>query len=210
MTSVNLLSTTTDGQQVFLTSTGQHILTTTEPNIIYTENPSKTIVLQDATSLENVENPGGVEYTLIEDPSGSGGGLLQIANAGQNPGNIVLSQDFFDVINDVNLQESFANEVIEKKSKNETEVKLEKPVGKGPYFCKQCPPHTPGFGTWARYKKHVKSHEEDKKHKCPKCAVSFNVEKNLRLHIGKMIFLILWIPEFEWNFLVAKYLFSII
>ena len=131
MTSVNLLSTTADGQQVFLTSTGQHILTTAEPaNIIYTENPgAKTIVLQDTTSLENVENPQ-VEYTLIEDPN-SGGGLLQIANAGgQNPGNIVLSQDFFDVINDVNLQESFpTNEVIEKKT--EKEIKLEKPIGKG-------------------------------------------------------------------------------
>ena len=33
-----------------------------------------------------------------------------------------------------------------------------------------------------KYKKHLKSHEEDRKHKCPKCSVSFNFEKNLRLH----------------------------
>ena len=186
MSSMNLLSTTADGQQVFLTSAGQHILTTTtDPNIIFSENPNKTIVLHDSGVVDNVDQATGVEYTLIEDQSG--GGLLQIAaaNAGgqsSGAGNIVLSQDFFDVIDNVDLQHSFPNEVIEKKLIKK-DFKLEKPIGKGPYFCDQCPTHE-GFLTWPKYKKHVKSHEEDKKHKCPKCASTFNLEKNLTLHIA--------------------------
>lgn len=56
-------------------------------------------------------------------------------------------------------------------------------AGKGPYFCDQCPT-LEGFLTWPKFKKHVKSHEEDKKHKCPKCASTFNLEKNLTLHIA--------------------------
>ena len=136
MSSMNLLSTTADGQQVFLTSAGQHILTTTtDPNIIFSENPNKTIVLHDPGVVDNVDQATGVEYTLIEDQSG--GGLLQIAaaNAGgqsSGAGNIVLSQDFFDVIDNVDLQHSFQNEVIEKKVAKK-DVKLEKPIGNQNY-----------------------------------------------------------------------------
>ena len=136
MSSMNLLSTTADGQQVFLTSAGQHILTTTtDPNIIFSENPNKTIVLHDPGVVDNVDQATGVEYTLIEDQSG--GGLLQIAaaNAGgqsSGAGNIVLSQDFFDVIDNVDLQHSFQNEVIEKKV-TKKDVKLEKPIGNQNY-----------------------------------------------------------------------------
>ena len=181
MSSMNLLSTTPDGQQVFLTSAGQHILTT-DPNIIFTENPNKPIVLHEAGVVDNVDQ-ANVEYTLIEDQSG--GGLLQIANPGPNQGNIVLSsQDFFDVIDNVDLQNSFPNEVLEKKVVKKEEPKLEKPIGKGPYYCDQCPDKPFGFVSWPKYKKHVKSHEEDKKHKCPKCASTFNLEKNLTIHIA--------------------------
>merc|ERR1712083_647318 len=40
-----------------------------------------------------------------------------------------------------------------------------------------------GFDTWPKYKRHMRTHENDKKYKCPKCPnVSYNVEKNFRLH----------------------------
>ncbi len=89
MTSVNLLSTTPDGQQVLL-STAQPILSAaTDPTgIIFTDAPqTKTVLLQDGDPTGTVGGTSsGVEYTIIEDPAGSGGGYLQIANASGQPG----------------------------------------------------------------------------------------------------------------------------
>ena len=197
MTSVNLLSSTTDGQQVFLT-TSQPILTSNADGssafvLAAAESPNKTIVLHDGSTTGEVPNSTGDVYTLIEDPSGTGGGYLQISSSAGHQGNILLSQeDLYDVLNGVGLQSesiSFQHQTaeippaaLEKKilSKRLT-TKIEKPIGKGPFSCEFCLAIEP-FETWVKYKKHMKSHEEDKKHKCPKCSVSFNFEKNLRLH----------------------------
>ena len=58
-------------------------------------------------------------------------------------------------------------------------IKYEKPVGKGPYSCTQC---NKVFESWSNCKKHIKSHDLDRRHKCDECNSSFNMEKNLRLH----------------------------
>ena len=113
MTSVNLLSTTSDGQQVFL-SAAQPILATATSDgsgfVLATsaEHPNKTIVLHDGgggTAGEVPNSAGGDVYTLIEDPSGTGGGYLQISSSSGQQGNILLSQeDLYDVLNGVGLQ----------------------------------------------------------------------------------------------------------
>ena len=35
-----------------------------------------------------------------------------------------------------------------------------------------------------KYKKHIKSHEDDRRFKCKECPSTFNLEKNLRLHFA--------------------------
>ena len=116
-------------------------------------------------------------------------------------GNLVLSQEDLDVfMSGVALQNehhhaivpqiSFTSEPLERKilqkiPSNRQVSKLEKPIGRGPFPCELCVslPHYKPFETWAKYKKHVKTHENDKRYKCPKCPnVSYNLEKNFRLH----------------------------
>ena len=40
------------------------------------------------------------------------------------------------------------------------------------------------FDTVGKYKKHIKSHEDDRRFKCKECPSTFNLEKNLRLHLA--------------------------
>ena len=106
----------------------------------------------------------------------------------------MLSQEDLDVfMSGVTLQNeptipqiSFTSEPLDRKILSNRHVsKLEKPIGRGPFHCELCVslPHYKPFDTWAKYKKHVKSHENDKRYKCPKCPnVSYNLEKNFRLH----------------------------
>ena len=81
---MSLLSTSSDGQQVFLS---QPILASASDSsgiIFTTENPNvnETIVLQDGDHGVS-GTPSKVQYTIIED--GSGGGYLQpIGSSGQH------------------------------------------------------------------------------------------------------------------------------
>ena len=84
---MSLLTTTTDGQQVFLT---QPILTSggSDPTagIVFTQNPgpggTKTVVLQDGGDHHGVPGTSGLQY-IIEDPETGEGTLLDFASAGQ-------------------------------------------------------------------------------------------------------------------------------
>ena len=82
---MSLLSTSSDGQQVFLSPPILASASDSSGIIFTTENPNvnKTIVLQDGD--HGVSGTSSkVQYTIIEDPSGSGGGYLQeIASSGQ-------------------------------------------------------------------------------------------------------------------------------
>ena len=101
--SLNILNTTGDGQQQILLSSVTPILANSSADpgggggIIFNTVGSKIIVQDHENHLPN----SGVEYTLIEDPSGSGG-YLQISNAAAE--NLVLSQeDLYEVFNEVPL-----------------------------------------------------------------------------------------------------------
>ena len=59
------------------------------------------------------------------------------------------------------------------------ELKFDKPVGKGPFPCDICGEE---FDSWASCRKHVRSHQQDKRLRCGDCGVSYNLEKNMRLH----------------------------
>ncbi|XP_041455596.1 zinc finger protein 236-like isoform X2 [Lytechinus variegatus] len=56
-----------------------------------------------------------------------------------------------------------------------------KSPGNGPYKCEivQCAKE---FARWKDLKRHQRSHQYDKLHRCDKCPMSFNVEYNLTLH----------------------------
>ena len=56
---------------------------------------------------------------------------------------------------------------------------IQKPIGKGPYFCEIC---RKKFQLWSSLKKHSKEHENDKRYPCRECDATFNLEKNLTLH----------------------------
>ena len=146
--SLNILNTTGDGQQQILLSSVTPILANSSADpgggggIIFNTVGSK-IIVQDGH--ENHITNSGVEYTLIEDPSGSGG-YLQISNAAAE--NLVLSQeDLYEVFNEVPLpNETFQtstavdhDEVEKKKIISKRFPELEKPLGKGPFPCKICP-----------------------------------------------------------------------
>lgn len=148
--SLNILNTTGDGQQQILLSSVTPILANSSADpgggggIIFNTVGSKIIVQDHENHLPN----SGVEYTLIEDPSGSGG-YLQISNAAAE--NLVLSQeDLYEVFNEVPLpNETFPtstatninqdDEVEKKKIFSKRFPELEKPLGKGPFPCKICP-----------------------------------------------------------------------
>lgn len=181
--------TTPDGQQILLSTP---VLSSGGSEILFapsSDAQGKTIVLHPDGQAD-LATASGVEYTIIEDPSGSGGGFLQLNQPVQQASseNIVFSQEeLYNVLSGVtSLQQDFvqdtASPAIGIKSKK-PQIKLEKPIGKGPYSCQLCHSLEP-FVSWARYKKHVKSHESDKRHRCPQCSMSYNVEKNLRLHIA--------------------------
>ncbi|XP_072168718.1 zinc finger protein 236-like [Diadema setosum] len=53
--------------------------------------------------------------------------------------------------------------------------------GKGPFKCDvaQCAKE---YSRWKDFKRHQRSHENDKPHRCEHCELSFNVEYNLTLH----------------------------
>ena len=141
--SLNILNTTGDGQQQILLSSVTPILANSSADpggggIIFNTVGSK-IIVQDGH--ENHLTNSGVEYTLIEDPSGSGG-YLQISNAAAE--NLVLSQeDLYEVFNEVPLpNETFPtpdDEIEKKKIISKRFPELEKPLGKGPFPCKICP-----------------------------------------------------------------------
>ena len=110
-------------------------------------------------------------------------------------GNLVLSQEdlnLIEVFNEVALpvpSETFGNEDIEANKKKILAKRqlpeLEKPVGKGPFPCKECPAAFGSiFNTWGKYKKHMKSHQDDRRYSCKECPQTFNLEKNLRLHFA--------------------------
>ena len=129
-------------------------------------------------------------FSASVDPAGN---YLQTQSTPGAPqtSNIILSEDFYDVLNGVNLPNEatatvIQNEILQQSQLDEKvefkrppEPKIEKPIGKGPFTCETCPELKP-FTTRGKYKKHLRSHENDKKHKCPKCSVSYNIEKNLR------------------------------
>ena len=62
-----------------------------------------------------------------------------------------------------------------------SQVKFEKPIDKGPYDCNVC---GAVFQNWNNFKKHTKTHELDRKHRCLECGSSFNMEKNFKLHMA--------------------------
>ena len=201
MASVNLLSTTPDGQQVYLTTaTGQPILTSSShpdaslpASFVFAEGSSKPIILQ------NDQVNQGIEYTIIEDPNpvvnnDPGGYLQATSGAHVQAGSIVFSQDdLYDVLNNVTLQsDTVANNVvptvehhsIHEESKpglvfKRPEPRVEKPIGRGPFTCDLCPNEKP-FTTWRKYKRHQRNHDNDKRFKCSQCPSSYNFEKNLR------------------------------
>ena len=91
-------------------------------------------------------------------------------------GNLVLSQEdlnLIEVFNEVALpvpNETFGNEDIEANKKKILAKRqlpeLEKPVGKGPFPCKECPAAFGSiFNTWGKYKKHMKTHEDDRRYR---------------------------------------------
>ena len=53
--------------------------------------------------------------------------------------------------------------------------------GEGPYKCSvtQC---SKEFNHWKDFKRHQRTHENDKPHRCDQCELSFNVAYNLNLH----------------------------
>ncbi len=106
--------------------------------------------------------------------------------------NIVFSQeDLYSVLSGVALQNepavaTFPSQLHEDKKsllRKPIERQIEKPIGKGPFKCDLCPNLDP-IATWGKYKRHVRSHDDDKRHRCPQCSLSFNMEKNLRLHLA--------------------------
>ena len=77
---------------------------------------------------------------------------------------------------------------------------------KGPFPCKVCPLSLGvEFETWAKYRKHMKEHQEDRKFKCKECPQTFNVEKNLRLHFATHDPISLICPECSRGFTRVSY-----
>ena len=102
---MSLLTTTTDGQQVFLT---QPILTSggSDPTagIVFTQNPGpggpKTVVLQDGGDHHGVPGTSGLQY-IIEDPETGEGTLLDFASAGQQGKKLSLKHLLLKYYNDI-------------------------------------------------------------------------------------------------------------
>ncbi|XP_061162375.1 zinc finger protein 236-like [Saccostrea echinata] len=67
------------------------------------------------------------------------------------------------------------------KAKEPRQPSIKPPVGKGPFKCETC---DKSFPKWPQYQRHMKAHEEDKPFRCPHCAMSFNVNDNLKLHVA--------------------------
>ncbi|XP_071445628.1 zinc finger protein 236-like, partial [Hetaerina americana] len=57
--------------------------------------------------------------------------------------------------------------------------KIMPPSVKGVWFCQSCGKE---FSKWPLLKKHMKTHSDDKPHRCSHCPASFNVPWNLKLH----------------------------
>lgn len=69
-----------------------------------------------------------------------------------------------------------------KRGRPKKEKDVEPPLRKGPFSCDIC--HTK-LATWSLFKAHKDIHlEENKPHVCKVCCTSFNVEKNLKLHLS--------------------------
>ncbi|RZF37826.1 hypothetical protein LSTR_LSTR007188 [Laodelphax striatellus] len=60
-----------------------------------------------------------------------------------------------------------------------SDIDVSPPLRKGPHFCELC---SRKYDSWSVYKKHMKSHLEDKPYRCKKCPATFNVPNNLLLH----------------------------
>ncbi len=191
------------GGRVFLTSpTGQ--LSLVAPGA-----QTQPLILGGVTNA-NLAATAGVEYTLIED---SGGGYLQLASE-QHPavlgsaGLVFQAEELSEVLSDVGqpssiavatpqsvavtpataptsasvLQQSVLSQIPAAiKSEPHEKVKVQKPRGNGPFKCEKC---GQVLNTWALYSRHLKTHTDDKRFKCQHCSASFNVEKNLTLHVA--------------------------
>ena len=83
------------------------------------------------------------------------------------------------VVNNVNTDQSSGDVKRRPGRPKKHEVKFEKPCGPGPYSCDVCGEE---FESWASCRKHVRSHQQDKKLRCEDCGASYNLEKNMRLH----------------------------
>ena len=86
---MSLLTTTSDGQQVFLTPSILAAGSDPTSGIVFAENPAnKTIVLQDGGD-PGVPGTSGLQYTLIEDPGSESGYAVEFSSSGQQGKNKV-------------------------------------------------------------------------------------------------------------------------
>ena len=84
MSNMSLLTTTSDGQQVFLTPPILAAGSDPTTGIVFTENPAnKTIVLQDTGDPGVPGTSSGLQYTLIEDPGSETGYAVEFSSSGQ-------------------------------------------------------------------------------------------------------------------------------
>lgn len=180
-----------DPNQLAYLSNGQLVLT--EDGLITSGSAAHlekdNLLSQTADSLVDTSRPIGgslsaLDLTCLGGTVDPGGLLLDGERVIQQvPDSVSITDDVSEAV--VNLDKETNLEIQENpaplsQTKEQDVWSLSPPVNrKGPFKCETC---NREFLLWSHYKKHRKTHMEDKPHRCLHCPASFNVATNLLLH----------------------------
>ena len=110
--------------------------------------------------------------------------LLQILRIEQTSSEPVIVRPSCDVNEAVNISSDPLlqdDELRRKVGRPKNEENFEKPETGGRLECRTCDMVCESL---ASYKRHLKTHHLDRRHRCKECGASYNMEKNYRLHLA--------------------------